>query len=50
MKAAGLTHHEKIGAQEGVISIFSKGRIDRTEFNKLAVMMALTHLENPEHF
>ena len=50
MRAAGLTQDEKIGAQEGVIHIFSKGRMNRTQFNKLAAIMALIHLENPEIF
>jgi non-canonical (house-cleaning) NTP pyrophosphatase len=50
MKEAGLTPHEKIGEKEGVIGLLTKGRMNRTEYNKLAIMMALTHLENPEHF
>ncbi len=48
MKAAGLTQHEKIGEHEGLISILTKGRMNRTAFNKSAVKMALLHLENPE--
>ena len=48
MKAAGLTHHEKLGEHEGLISILTKGRMNRTAFNKSAVKMALLHLENPE--
>ncbi len=50
MKAAGLTDAEKIGENEGVIGLLTKGRIDCTAYNKLAIQMALTHLENPEHF
>lgn len=50
MKEAGLTSHEKIGEKEGVIGLLTKGRMDRTEYNKLAIVMALTHLENPGHF
>jgi len=50
MKAAGLTQHEKLGEHEGFVGIFTKGRINRTEYNKAAVVMALMHLENPEHF
>ena len=50
MKDAGLTHHEKLGEHEGFIGIFTKGRITRTDQNKAAIMMALIHLENPEHF
>lgn len=48
MKAAGLTKHEKLGEHEGLISILTKGRMNRTQFNKSAVKMALLHLENPE--
>lgn len=48
MKAEGLTSEDKIGSQKGFIDIVTKGRMDRTTFNKMAVMMALAHLENPE--
>lgn len=50
MKAAGLTEHEKLGEHGGMIEILTKGRMNRMEFNKSAVAMALIHLENPEHF
>jgi inosine/xanthosine triphosphatase len=50
MKVLGHTQHEKLGEKEGMIGIYSKGRTNRTEFNKGALMMALVHLENPEHF
>jgi inosine/xanthosine triphosphatase len=50
IKAAGLTHHEKIGEHEGFVGVFTKGRINRTTYNKAAVQMALMHLENPEHY
>lgn len=50
MKAAGLTKHEKMGEHEGLVGIFTKGRTNRTEYNKGAIMMALMHLENPEHY
>jgi inosine/xanthosine triphosphatase len=49
-KAAGLTSHEKFGEHEGLVGILTKGRTNRTEFNKGAIMMALMHLENPEHY
>ncbi|MEK7093111.1 MAG: inosine/xanthosine triphosphatase, partial [Patescibacteria group bacterium] len=48
MKAAGLTQHEKLGEHEGFVGVFTKGRSNRTEYNKAAVVMALMHLENPE--
>ena len=50
MKALGLTHHEKLGEHGGMIEILTKGRMNRTDFNKSAVAMALIHLENPEHY
>lgn len=50
MKAAGLTQHEKLGEHEGFVGVFTKGRTNRTEYNKAAIVMALMHLENPEHY
>ena len=50
MKAAGLTFHEKLGERDGFVGLFTKGRTNRTEYNKAAVVMALMHLENPEHY
>lgn len=50
MKAVGLTEHEKLGEHEGLVGVFTKGRTNRTEYNKTAVVMALMHLENPEHY
>ena len=42
---AGLTHNPKIGSEEGVISVVTKGRIDRKAYTKQALQMALIHLE-----
>ncbi len=50
MKAAGITGEVKIGENKGFIDIVTKGRMDRTAFNKAAIMMALIHLENPEYY
>jgi inosine/xanthosine triphosphatase len=50
MKAAGITDKEKLGEHEGFVGVFTKGRTNRTEYNKAAVVMALMHLENPEHY
>ncbi len=50
MKEAGLTHQDKLGENEGFVGLFTKGRTNRTEYNKAAIVMALIHLENPEHF
>lgn len=50
MKAAGLTEHDKAGEHEGFVGAFTHGRLDRTGYNKFAIMMALIHLEHPEHY
>jgi inosine/xanthosine triphosphatase len=50
LKEAGFTDHEKIGTAQGGIWILTKGKIDRTEYNKQAVTMALIQLENSEHY
>lgn len=47
---AGFTDHPKVGTAQGGISILSKGRIDRTAYNTMAVVMALVQLENKEHY
>jgi len=50
LREAGFTNHEKIGAAEGGVWIFTHGKMNRKEYNKLAVMMALIHLENKEQY
>lgn len=50
MKKHNLTALEKMGEHEGLVGIMTHGRFTRTEFNRMAVMMALIHLENPEHY
>lgn len=50
LKAAGFTNKEKLGEHEGLVGIFTGGRTNRTEYNKGAIMMALVHLENPDHY
>lgn len=50
LREAGFTDHEKIGAVEGGIWIFTHGKMNRKEYNKLAVVMALVHLENKKHY
>ncbi|HEV7423629.1 MAG TPA: DUF84 family protein [Candidatus Paceibacterota bacterium] len=49
-KKLGFTDHEKLGTENGSINILTHGKMNRKEQNKIAVMMALIHLENPEHF
>ena len=43
---AGLTENSKIGAENGVISILSKGKIRREDYTKQSVKMALIQIEN----
>lgn len=50
MKAAGITQLEKLGEHGGFIGIATKGRMNRADQNKGAVVMALIQLENPEHY
>lgn len=49
-KQLGLTTDEKVGTQNGGIHVLTKGKINRTKLNELAVMMALIHLENTEFY
>ncbi len=49
-KQIGLTSDEKVGTQNGGIHVLTKGKINRTKLNELAVMMALIHLENKEYY
>lgn len=49
-KLVGLTKHQKVGVAEGGIHVLTHGKINRTGLNELAVMMALVHLENPDHY
>lgn len=50
LREAGFTQHEKIGTAGGGISIFTHGKMDRKQYNKLAVMMAIVQLENQEAY
>lgn len=47
-KNMGLTAKEKVGTEEGMIGILTKGRLPRKDYSGQAVTMALIHLENPE--
>lgn len=44
----GLTKDKKVGSSEGMISIFTKGRMNRKKYTQQAIQMALIHLDNPE--
>lgn len=50
LKAAGVTDQAKVGLANGGVAILTNGRMDRTTYNKLAVQMALIHLEHPEYY
>ncbi len=45
MFESGLTSKKNIGSEEGAISFFTKGRLDRKEYTKQALRTALIHLE-----
>lgn len=43
---SGITQNAKLGAAEGLIGILSNGRVNRKEYTKQSVVMALIYLEN----
>lgn len=47
-KQLGFTQKEKIGEEEGIIGVLTKGRLVRKEYTKQALVTALIHLENKE--
>lgn len=46
---AGLTRSTTIGSEEGAIGIMTRGRLDRKEYTKQALQMALIHIDTPDH-
>jgi inosine/xanthosine triphosphatase len=48
MFQSGLTQNKNIGSDIGAIGVLTKGRLNRKELTKQAVVNALIHLENPE--
>jgi inosine/xanthosine triphosphatase len=42
---AGMTSNPNIGAAEGAIGLLTKGKVDRKEYTKQALRMALIHLD-----
>lgn len=42
---AGMTKNPTVGSEEGAIGIVTKGRLDRKEYTKQALRVALIHLE-----
>lgn len=49
-RVIGLTAHEKIGEAEGSIYTLTHGKINRTNLNELAIIMALLQFENPDYY
>ncbi len=45
-KEVGLTTNDYVGYSEGIVGILTKGRVNRKEYTKQALIMALIHLEN----
>lgn len=44
----GFTDDTRIGYAKGIISLLTKERLDRKEYTKEAIRMALIHLENSD--
>lgn len=49
-KEIGFSHDTSIGEREGMIGALTKGKLNRKNYSKQAVMTALIHLLNPEHY
>lgn len=47
---ADFTKNPDIGNAEGMIGLLTNGRLKRKEYTKQALLTALIHLENPEHY
>ena len=45
---AGLTNNPAIGSERGAIGILTKNRVDRKEYTKQALRMALIHIDEHE--
>lgn len=49
-KEMGFSHDSSIGEREGMIGVLTNGKLDRKGYSKQAVLTALIHLLNPEHY
>ncbi len=49
-KEAGFTENSSVGSAEGMVGLLTKGRLNRKDYSKQAVLTALIHLLNPEHY
>lgn len=43
----GVTKDERIGDNKGIVHFLTRGRLERKEFTREAIRMALVHLEHP---
>ena len=49
-KEIGFTEKSNVGSAEGVVGLLTKGHLNRKDHSKQAVITALIHLLNPEHY
>ena len=49
-KKLGFSQKKDLGAQEGMIGILTKGRLNRSEYTYQAILTAMIHLENKEFY
>lgn len=47
---AGLTKEKRIGYKEGIVHVLTGGKMDRKEYIKQAIMMAMIQMDHPELF
>lgn len=47
---SGISSNNKIGSTEGLIGVLTRGKIDRKEYSKQAVIAAILQLENCEWY
>ena len=50
MTRCGITNNHRLGAAEGSIGLFTKGRICRKEYCKQSLITALISVENAQYF
>jgi len=49
-KESGFTESSCVGKEQGMIGLLTKGKLNRKDYSKQAVLTALIHLLNPEHY
>ena len=47
---AGYSADDKLGSAEGMIGLLTKGRVNRKEYTKQAIITAMIHLENKDQY